>query len=163
MYVAPEERGKVNPPTGVRFDLAGLRFAIWSPRGGIHGGISTADMPDPICAREGAYFYAPPVPWRFRQEWGTDHFEVEVAVSGMDVSFDPAQVTVTKEGGQSYNANSSPDKRRPDQAWILRYDIPCVPEGVYDLVLDGVTKSGARVPIPPIHFAPASTSSFSGP
>jgi hypothetical protein len=54
-----------------------------------------------------------------RQEWGTDHFEVGVAVSGMDVSFDLAQVILTTEDGQRYKANSIPDKRRPDQAWIL--------------------------------------------
>jgi hypothetical protein len=53
-----------------------------------------------------------------RQEWGTDHFEVGMAVSGMDVSFDLAQV-LTTEDGQRYKANSISDRRRPDQAWIL--------------------------------------------
>jgi hypothetical protein len=163
MYVAPEEHEKVYSPTGVRFELSGLRFVISSPRGGIHGGISRMDMPDPVCAREKAALSVPPVPRRFRQEWGTEFFEVQIVLSGPDVSFDPRQVTLVDANGSSYTPARVVEKRDVAQAWVVRFDTPCVPEAAYDLRVGGVTSGGSPVVVPSIHFAPATASSLFGP
>jgi hypothetical protein len=163
MYVAPEQHDRVYPPTGVRFRISGLEFAVWSPRGNIHGGISRAQMPDPVCASEEGIVYAPPIPSRIRQKWETEHFEIEIAISDKTVSFDTTQVTITTSAGQSYRPTSLRDLRHPVPAWILRFDVPCVANSSYVLVIGGVTKAGSPVDVPPIRFAPTSTSSSFGP
>jgi hypothetical protein len=156
MYVAPEEHDMVYPPTGVRFRISDLSFAVWSPRGNIHGGISRAQMPDPVCVSSGS-------PGLKTEEWGTDHIEIEIAISGERVSFDTTQVTITTTDGQSYRARSLPDRQHPVPAWILRFDVPCVPNAPFVLAIRGVTKAGSPVIVPPIRFAPTSTSYFFGP
>jgi hypothetical protein len=163
MYVAPEERGRTFPPTGVRVQVDGARLIVTAARGGIHGGISRIDTPDPVCARESGIVAVPLVPRTLRQEWGTDAFEVQIAVSDADVSLDPAQVTLVTGTGQTYRPVSVKASDRPARAWIVRFDTPCVPDASYDLRIDGVTSGATPVAVPPIHFAPVSTSAPFGP
>jgi len=66
-------------------------------------------------------------------------------------------------GGASYEPASVADTHHPGGDWILRLDTQGVPEAAYDLVADGVTRGGARVVVPPIHFTPAVASSPFGP
>ncbi len=161
MYVAPEQHGKTYPPTGVKFGRSGARFVIISSRSGIHGGISRVERPDPVCAREAAAVVLPPVPWKFKQQWGTEAFEVRIAVDGDGVSFDPTQVTLIAANGTTEKPSSVTHDR--DRSSVLRFSSPCVPDAAYDLVIDGVTSGGVPVVVPPIHFAPVTTSSPFGP
>lgn len=160
MHVGPEEHGKKYPPTGIRVDVDGVRIAISSSRGSLHGGIARTGMPDPVCARETALVALLPVA---REEWNTDAFEVQIAVSGADVSFDPPEVTLVVDGHRKYAPARVAPARPPGQAWVVRFATPCVPDSAYDLLVDGVTRDGIRVVVPAIHFAPVTTSSPFGP
>lgn len=164
-WIRPTDGGRErsNSPTGVEFDVSGLRIeVVWSSRVAY---VTPANSPGPLCTRDKAVVLVPPIPWIFTTDRGTEHFEIELVLTGEGASFDPTQAILTSSGGKSFKAYTSVDKKYagPGHAWILLFETPCIPDGSYELLLGGITKNGAAVAVPPIRFTPGSDWYFGGP
>ncbi len=164
-WVRPTDGGRElsSAPTGVEFDVSGLRIEVaWSSRVAY---VTPENSPGPICTRDKAVVLVPPIPWIFTTDRGTEHFEIELVLTGEGASIDPAQAVLTSSSGKSFRAHSAVDDRYsgPGHAWRLLFEAPCIPDGVYELLLGGITKNGEAVTVPPVRFTPGSDWYFGGP
>jgi len=154
-----ELSGDPGAPTGIEFERAGVRFMVGSPRGFASprdaGAHATAHL-EPLCTRERALIVIPPLPWIFTTDLATEHFEIEVAITGADAPLDPSRVTLESDGsGSALPAMPASDATSAGDARTLRFETPCDPGTTHTLRIGGVTRDGIPIDVPAIRFAPA--------
>ncbi len=156
-------RDQSSSPTGVDFEIDGLRIALfWSSRVAYP---TPANSAGPLCTRDKVVLLIPPIPWIFTTDRGTDHIEMELVLKGEGALFDPAQVILKASNGKEFKVFYSVDDKYPGpgRAWILGFDAPCIPDGAYEVQLNGISRDGKAVAVPPVRFTPASDWYSGGP